>query len=160
MSDETARHYAENLIRSGYGKVPTMKKESSIHECEPWEMLEKGDGGYYCGACGKDKAGPVKSAAEVWNEAIEAARKELAEATQYGGPHGQSQRKVSGWTTAAQRVATIRNPYTDTGIPARESEEWKALVVSAENLGRAVAEFQNAKDDYTTLYPKDSSAHQ
>jgi hypothetical protein len=127
------------------------------HQCEPWQLLERDDGGYYCGACGKNQPQPpVKSAAEVWDEAMETAAKSLAEAKQYGGPHGQQMRKVSGWTTASQFVARIPNPYTDTGIPARESEEWKALCVSAENLGRAVAEFQNAKDDYTTLYPKDS----
>lgn len=101
-----------------------------------------------------------KSAADVWNEAVAAAAASLLTATEYGGAHGQRMRRPSNFGRAATHVQMIPNPYTDTGIPARESEEWKALVVSAENLGRAVAEFQNAKDDYTTLYPKDSSAHQ
>lgn len=136
MKPETATHYANNLIRAGYGKVHTMESEPASQE------------------------EPVKSAAEVWDEALAAAQQALAGATQYGGAYGQQQRKVSGWTSASQFVAKIPNPYHNSGIPARESEQWKALCVSAENLGKAVAEFQNAKDDYTSLYPKDSSAHQ
>ena len=64
MSDETARHYADNLVRAGYGKLP---------------------------------------------------------------------------------------------VPARESPEWAALCKAAESLGKAAAEFMNAKDDYTTKYPKEVS---
>lgn len=70
MSDETARHYADNLIRSGYGKI------------------------------------------------------------------------------------------TSPPASARDSPEWAELVQRSEALGEAVALWQNAKDAYTTKYPKDSSAHQ
>lgn len=45
--------------------------------------------------------------------------------------------------------------YGKLPIPARESEEWKALVKAAENLGAAAAHFQNAKDAYVAIYPKD-----
>jgi hypothetical protein len=94
-----------------------------------------------------------KSAAEVWNEAVAAAATALEEAVDYqwnGTP-----RRPNNYRSAARHVATIPNPYADTGIPARESEEWKALVAAAEDMGRSVAAFQNAKDAYTALYPKD-----
>lgn len=35
MSDETARHYADNLVRSGYGKVPPPPAQESVE----WEEL-------------------------------------------------------------------------------------------------------------------------
>lgn len=40
-------------------------------------------------------------------------------------------------------------------VPSRDSEEWKALVQAAEELGVAVAKFQNARDAFVTHYPKD-----
>jgi hypothetical protein len=63
MSDETARGYADNLVRAGYGKLPT--------------------------------------------------------------------------------------------VPSRESPEWAELVQRSEELGTAVALWQNAKDAYVAKYPKD-----
>jgi len=39
--------------------------------------------------------------------------------------------------------------------PARESEEWAALVEAASNLGTAAALFQNARDAFVAKYPKD-----
>lgn len=95
-----------------------------------------------------------KTPADIWNEAIDAARTELAEATEYGGAYGQQVRKPSGWRRAAQHLATLPNPYGPAGPPARESPEWAALCQAAEALGKAAAEFANAKDDYTTKYPK------
>lgn len=50
----------------------------------------------------------------------------------------------------------IRAGYGKAPVPARESPEWEALCQAAENLGKAWAEFQNAKDAYTTRYPKDT----
>lgn len=48
----------------------------------------------------------------------------------------------------------IRAGFGKTPVPARESPEWEALCKAAENLGKAVAEFQNTKDNYTTRYPR------
>ena len=45
--------------------------------------------------------------------------------------------------------------YGKLPVPARESKEWAALVKAAENLGTAVAGFQNAKDAFVAIYPKD-----
>lgn len=35
--------------------MTAMTTESKTHECEPWEMLDRPDGGKYCAACGKDR---------------------------------------------------------------------------------------------------------
>jgi hypothetical protein len=38
---------------------------------------------------------------------------------------------------------------------SRHSEEWKALVDASEELGKAVALWQNARDAYVAKYPKE-----
>lgn len=103
----------------------------------------------------KPKSAPEKSAADIWNEAVEAVARHLETGVVHYQWNG-TPRRPSNYRAAAADARTTPNPYGDKGVPARESPEWNALVESAENLGRAVAEFQNAKDDYTTLYPKDS----
>jgi hypothetical protein len=105
----------------------------------------------------KPKSTPApagKSAAEVWNEAVEAVAQHLEVGVVHYTWNGNA-RRPSNYRAAAADARTTPNPYGDTGIPARESEEWKALVTATEDLGRAVALFQNARDDYVTLYPKD-----
>jgi hypothetical protein len=47
--------------------------------------------------------------------------------------------------------------YGKLPVPARESPEWAALCTAAEELGKAAALFANAKDDYTTRYPREDS---
>jgi hypothetical protein len=96
-----------------------------------------------------------KTPADVWNEAVEAVAQHLETGIVHYTWNGNT-RRPSNYRAAAADARTTPNPYGPAGPPARESPEWNALVESAENLGRAVAEFQNAKDDYTTLYPKDS----
>lgn len=49
----------------------------------------------------------------------------------------------------------IKAGYSRAPVPPRESEEWTRLVETAENLGTAVALFQNAKDAFVAKYPKD-----
>ena len=63
------------------------------------------------------------------------------------------------WETAVHYannlVAQGYGRKTEPEVPARESEEWLRLVETAENLGTAVALFQNAKDAFVAKYPKD-----
>lgn len=49
----------------------------------------------------------------------------------------------------------IKAGYSRATVPARESDEWAALVEAASNLGTAAALFQNAKDAFVAKYPKD-----
>lgn len=95
-----------------------------------------------------------KSPADIWNEAVEAVAQHLETGIVHYTWNGNT-RRPSNYRAAAADARTTPNPYGDSGPPARESPEWEALCKAAENLGKAVAEFQNTKDDYTTRYPKD-----
>lgn len=60
------------------------------------------------------------------------------------------------WETAMHYADNlIKAGYSRAPVPARESEEWAALVKAAEDLGTAAALFQNAKDAFVAKYPKD-----
>ncbi|HBH57883.1 MAG TPA: hypothetical protein DDY41_06995 [Arthrobacter bacterium] len=108
----------------------------------------------------KPKSTPApagKSAAEVWDEAVAAVARHLETGVIHYTWNGNA-RRPNNYRAAAADAMTTPNPYTadDVSIPpARISPEWKALVSSAENLGTALALFQNAKDDFVAIYPKD-----
>lgn len=107
----------------------------------------------------KPKQAPEKSAAEVWNEAVEAVAQHLETGIVHYQWNG-TPRRPSNYRAAAADARTTPNPYGDKGLPARDSPEWAALVEASAEMGKAVALWQNAIDDYTSKYPKDSSAHQ
>jgi hypothetical protein len=55
----------------------------------------------------------------------------------------------------ADMVHANGGPGSAQRVPARISPEWKKLVQASEDLGTAVALWQNAKDAYVAKYPKD-----
>lgn len=95
-----------------------------------------------------------KSAAEVWNEAVEAVAQHLENGVTHYTWNGNA-RRPNNYRAAAVDARTTPNPYGGTRVPARESEEWKALVAATEEMGRAIALWQNARDAYVDIYPKD-----
>lgn len=97
-----------------------------------------------------------KSAADIWNEAVEAVAQHLEAGVIHYTWNG-NPRRPNNYRAAAMDARTTPNPYAPSAPPARESEEWKALTAAAEKLGAAVAEFQIAKDNYTATYPKEKS---
>jgi hypothetical protein len=96
-----------------------------------------------------------KSPAEIWNEAVEAVAQHLETGIVHYQWNG-NPRRPNNYRAAAADARTTPNPYGPAGPPPRESPEWAELCKAAEGLGEAVAKFQNAKDDYTTRYPKDA----
>lgn len=98
---------------------------------------------------------PEKSPAEIWNEAVEAVAQHLETGIVHYQWNG-TPRRPHNYRAAAADARTTPNPYGPAGPPPRESPEWAELCKAAEGLGEAVAKFQNAKDDYTTRYPKDA----
>jgi hypothetical protein len=102
----------------------------------------------------KPKSAPEKSAAEVWNEAVEAVAQHLETGVTHYTWNGNA-RRPNNYRAAAADARTTPNPYGDQKVPARESEEWRVLVEATSELGKAVALWQNARDAYVEKYPKE-----
>lgn len=98
--------------------------------------------------------GPDKSPADIWADAVEAVAQHLETGVTHYTWNGNA-RRPSNYRAAAADARTTPNPYGTPGTTARESPEWAELVQRTEDLGKAVALWQNARDAYVDKYPKE-----
>jgi flagellin-like hook-associated protein FlgL len=94
-----------------------------------------------------------KTAAEVWDEAVEATAKHLEEDVIHYTWNGRP-RRPSNYRAAAADARTTPNPYrgNDAAL-ARTSAAWLHLSDAAAKLGAAAAEFDIARQNYLDTNP-------